>query len=313
MAIPKQYVVPDLTSALAERLHPTVTVWNRLEGRPRAADFDRALKAEVRDALWMLTKQWQMGEFFADDAGSPIFAKVRMRTSQVTKYQAAGSPTESLDSSIPLETKVEQRIVEWVSNGQKMRFDLRAQLGRQWGKLLNAVGLAAYQPKYLVQYPIQLPAHDTTGDYVYAHRRGWQQYAALAGRAIDGGDLYVYLSNPAHHASDGIALANPTDKTALDQLGVEFQKWFNAQYSQPAQEAAWKPEYLEYQFACSAPQAGSPVVLAADEYAQGNIDWYSFDRAEVAGGLGGAPDPATAEQVNVSFVHSHASNVPGHA
>ena len=47
----------------AERLIPTITMWNRLEGRPRRHDFDRALKAEVRDALWMLTKQWQMGEF----------------------------------------------------------------------------------------------------------------------------------------------------------------------------------------------------------------------------------------------------------
>jgi hypothetical protein len=300
MPIPPQYVVSDLSAALTQRLYPTVTVWNRLEGRPRAEDFDRALKDEIRDALWMLTKQWQIGEFFADDAGSPIFAKVRMRTSQVTKYQAAGGPTESLDEAIPMETKVEQRIVEWMWNGQKMRFDLRAQLGRQWAKLLKVVGLGAYQPKYLAQYPIQLPVHDATGDYVYAHRRGWQQYAALAGRCIDGGDLYVYLSDPTHHASDGIALTNPADGGTLDALGTEFEKWVNAQYSQPTQEAAWKPEYLEYQFACSAPQAGNPVVLAADEYAQGHIDWYSFDRAPAAGGLGGAPDPATAEQVDVS-------------
>jgi len=300
MSIPQQYVVPDLNAALVERLYPTVTVWNRLEGRPRAEDFDRALKAEIRDALWMLTKQWQIGEFFADDAASPIFAKVRMRTSQVTKYQAAGGPTESLDTAIPMETKVERRIMKWVWNGQKMRFDLRAQLGRQWAKLLKAVALGAYQPKYLAQYPIQLPAHDRTGDYVYAHRRGWQEYAALAGRSIDGGDLYVYLSDPAHHASDGIALANPADEGKLDALGAEFQKWVNDQYSQPAQEAAWKPEYLEYQFSCSAPQAGNPVVLAADEYAQGHVDWYSFDRASAAGGLGGPPDPATAEQVDIS-------------
>ena len=55
--------------ALRERRFPTVTVWNRLEGRPRTRDFDRALRAEVRDALWMLTRQWQLGEFRGDDAG----------------------------------------------------------------------------------------------------------------------------------------------------------------------------------------------------------------------------------------------------
>ena len=46
---------PDLRSTTsaprcAERQFPTVTVWNRLEGRPRTPEFDRALRAEVRDA-----------------------------------------------------------------------------------------------------------------------------------------------------------------------------------------------------------------------------------------------------------------------
>src|SRR6185503_11184007 len=108
-----KYVVNDLKSALAERLFPTITTWNRLEGRPRRADFDRALKAEVRDALWMLTKQWQIGEFEADDAGSPVLAKVRMRTAPVTKYRPAAAATEPLEAKVPLEVKVEQRTLRW--------------------------------------------------------------------------------------------------------------------------------------------------------------------------------------------------------
>ncbi|MGH3974222.1 MAG: hypothetical protein ACRDS9_12990 [Pseudonocardiaceae bacterium] len=42
---------------LAARGAPTVVVWNRLEGRPRTTGFDRALRAEIRDPLWMLTRQ----------------------------------------------------------------------------------------------------------------------------------------------------------------------------------------------------------------------------------------------------------------
>src|SRR5687767_10110236 len=61
--------ITNINEALTARLFPTVTLWNRLEGRPRTENFARALKAEVRDALWMLTKQWHMGEFFGDDAG----------------------------------------------------------------------------------------------------------------------------------------------------------------------------------------------------------------------------------------------------
>lgn len=302
MPIASKYVVPDLTTVLTQRLLPTITAWNRLEARPRADNFDRALKAEVRDAMWMLCKQWQIGEFEADDAGSPIFAKVRMRTSPVTKYQAEGGATESFPTTLPLETKVEQRIIEWQWNGQKMRFDLRAQLGRQWRNLLADAGLSSYVPQYLTRYPIALPAQDDTTDYVYAHRQAWQQYAALAGRVVDGGDLLAYLAADAsHHASDGITLAEAADQATLDARGVELQQWFAAQYQQPAQELAWQPPYLEYQFACSAPQNGQEVVLAADEYASGHVDWYSFDRETPAAGLGAAPNPSPAtEQVTVS-------------
>jgi hypothetical protein len=288
--VDERYVVTDLKAALEQRAFPTITVWNRLEGRPRRDDFDRALKAEVRDPLWMLSKQWQIGEFQADDAGSPIFAKVRVRTAPLTRYQPGGGASEPFPAEVPLEAKVERRGVRWEWNGQKMHLDLRSQLGRLWVDLLRDDGLLVpYRERYLAKYPFTLPLDDETGDYVYAHRAAWQHYAALAGRCIDGGDLHLYLAaDPGHRASDGIALALPADGDKLDALGVELQRWFGALYYQPEQEDAWKPPYLEYQFACSAPSQGGEQVVEADEYAQGRLDWYSFDRA--AGGIGAAGD-----------------------
>src|SRR6188768_4459867 len=102
-------IIENMTGAVTGRLHPAITRWNRLEGRPRTHNFDRALKAEVRDALWMLTKQWQMGEFEGDDAGSPVLAKLRMATTQLTKYRADGHPAQAFPNDMPLETKVEQK------------------------------------------------------------------------------------------------------------------------------------------------------------------------------------------------------------
>ena len=101
-----RYVVANVAEALRARLFPTVTVWNRLEGRPRTENFARALKAEVRDALWMLTKQWQMGEFRGDDAGTPVFAKVHLATTQLTKYRAKEHAVEGFENDVPLEAKV---------------------------------------------------------------------------------------------------------------------------------------------------------------------------------------------------------------
>ena len=79
----------------------------------------------------------------------------------------------------------------------------------------------------------------------------------------------------------------------LDALGAELVAWFARQYLQPVSEAAWKPAYLEYQFACAAQQAGQQVVVAAEEYAQGHLDWYSFDREPPAPSAPPLPDADT--------------------
>jgi hypothetical protein len=99
----EKLITANIASVVAAQTLPGITIWNRLEGRPRAEKFDRALRAEVRDALWMLTRQWQMGEFRGDDAGSPIFAKVRVETTRLRKYQSANGSVEEFNDVIPLE------------------------------------------------------------------------------------------------------------------------------------------------------------------------------------------------------------------
>ena len=59
---------------------PILHGWNRLEGRPRITDFERSLRAEVRDPLWFLTRQWQFGEFQGEDAASPIDVALGVRS-----------------------------------------------------------------------------------------------------------------------------------------------------------------------------------------------------------------------------------------
>jgi hypothetical protein len=295
MAVPSKYVVENLSAALAERAFPTITAWNRLEGRPRRDDFSRALKAEVRDALWMLARQWQIGELHGEDAGSPVSAKMQLRSAPVTKYQAEGGATQAYDGKLPLEAQVEQRPIAWVIDGHKVHLDLRAQVGRQWARLLRGAGLGALEPAYRARYPFAPPAANDPA--VVAHRRSWQQAAALAGRAIDGGDLLAELAKGTL-ASEGIAVVGPGKQTLDTELGPALTRWFARQYLAPAADQAWKPPYLEYQFACSAPQAGREVALVADEYAHGHLDWYAFDRSADRGGLGGAVDSA-AESIAV--------------
>ena len=123
--MPVLSTVVDLAKALTARANPAITRWNRLEGRPRTHHFDRALRAEVRDALWMLTKQWQLGEFRGDDAGSPMLARLCASTTTFDRYQPDDGPVEPMTLDMPLETKVERRPIRWRARTQKLSLDLR--------------------------------------------------------------------------------------------------------------------------------------------------------------------------------------------
>jgi hypothetical protein len=47
--------VPDAT--------PSITSWTRLEPRCRDAEMRSTVSARVFDPLWLMTRQWQVGEF----------------------------------------------------------------------------------------------------------------------------------------------------------------------------------------------------------------------------------------------------------
>ena len=65
MAKPVLSLDQVLSTSAVFRL-PRVIAFNRLEARPRTLDFTRSLRAEIRDPLWLLTRQWQFVGFEAD-------------------------------------------------------------------------------------------------------------------------------------------------------------------------------------------------------------------------------------------------------
>src|SRR5712692_4429584 len=87
---------------------PSITAYNRLEPRARTENFARSLRAEIRDPLWMLTRQWQMGEFEAEDAGSAIDARLLTTQAHVDRIALRGANGRQYDMEVPLETIVEQ-------------------------------------------------------------------------------------------------------------------------------------------------------------------------------------------------------------
>jgi hypothetical protein len=272
------YLIENLEPLLAKLAFPTVMMWNRIEGRPRATkDFTRAIKAEVRDPLWMVSRQWQLGEYEADDAGSPVLAKLRIDTTRLTKYQADGHGVQPMPDDIPLEAQVEQKALPYSIMLGKLSLDLRVMAGRRWKRLLNEAGLTGQLWSFsLENFPIDLPDPSSADDaHICAHAETWQVYATVAGRVVDGLSLYQYLKSGKKliDLPGGNVLPGEPDETVK-----AFLEWLDGLILQPTdpEDNAWLPSQLEYQFNCSAPQPGGEQVLAAKEYYHGHLDWYNF-------------------------------------
>jgi hypothetical protein len=295
-----RFIASDISQVINKRILPSVTTWNRLEGRPRTANFDRALKAEVRDALWMLTRQWQVGEFKGDDAGSPIFAKLQLHTTQLTQYQADSHAAEQFDNHTPLEAAVERRPVPLQLGKQEIALDVRLLLGRYWLKLVKSVG--NFDQPYIARFGFTRPDPAAADDaYRAAHPEVWASFAAVAGRRMDGGKLYQHLKSGGH-SYDGISTADipAGNYAAIDPLETKFVAWFEQLYFQPAKadEDAWLPDRLEYQFNVSAPTNDGEKVFAAEEYYHGRLDWYNFSIDPASAGLGAPVDPEAPNPVD---------------
>ncbi|MEL6667377.1 MAG: hypothetical protein AAFP08_00310 [Bacteroidota bacterium] len=282
---------------------PTIVTYNRLEGRPRTHNFERSLKAEIRDPLWMISKQWQVGEFQGDDAASPVVARLQMRTSRLDAYQAgSGSHISPLPEERPLEMVVERQQISMRRAGKAVHLDLRLAAGRYWKKLLNAEGgavaglIGAYKEKYSFTDPDPTEESDHIRS---AHPRTWQRFRAVAGRSIDG---YAIIEDvlAGGTAFDRLANTPPAGvQTQLTDLFEKLRTWWNKWLQQQDEpNESWQANRLEHQFAVSAPNPDNDQIrtaYVADEYYQGHLDWYNLDAADEPNGSNMEPENAQPE------------------
>ena len=54
----------------------SIITWDRLEPLDQTSDLRVALGAPIADPLWLLHRQWQLGELDGNDAGTPIAVTV---------------------------------------------------------------------------------------------------------------------------------------------------------------------------------------------------------------------------------------------
>jgi hypothetical protein len=256
---------------------PAIVTWNRLEPRPRTENFQRSLRAEVRDPLWMLCRQWQVGEFAGHDGGTAVKTQLEMETVRLNRYAARGRPAVPYDESVGLETIVERESVP-------LDLATRALAGRHFVKLLARQTPSDLRPEYLGEYGFIEPTERLDVARLRSDQPAAQLLHAVAGRVIDGGRLLVAIASGHHDSFVAASAMSPSEQVAARAAAGELVAWFRRVFNAPdaPEEDAWAPSYLEYQMAVAADATttGHQTVLDAEEYHHGHLDWYSFDIRE---------------------------------
>lgn len=254
-------------TTLAEYVQPVVSNRNRLQGSPRAEDFDRSLRAEVRDPLWMLCRQWQFGEFQGEDAGTAFQAKIMAEHRTPQTIVLGNGKKFPYSAEKPLEMLVERENVD-------ATLFQRAEISRYALQMIRQQVLDNYIPLLLRLYPIDTTPDPEDRDAVF-------MAMSVKGRLPDG---YKMLTDMQKGQFIARLLAAPEfnaglHKTPMEQLQAEVLRWYADFYQQPAaDEAAWVPNHLEYSFSLELPaENGQKTLLNADQYASGHLDWYAFD------------------------------------
>ena len=163
---------------------PAITAYNRLEPRPRTDDFSRSLKAEVRDPLWFITRQWQLGELDSEDAGSPIDARLMTRRLPIDRFASGDNIPHAYDETIPLETIVEREPIAW-------SLSVKVEVGQRFLRLHSAPLRAAYADAYRARYPIDGGQEDELA----RQPDSLALYGAILRRAIDGEKLVAAIKS----------------------------------------------------------------------------------------------------------------------
>ena len=285
---------------------PSITGVTRLETQPTTVGLKTGLQAPLADPLWMLARQWQFNEFQGEDAGTPLKIQFAVQGQPVDFFRSghdAKQPWQPLDAgAAPLEARVEAEAA-WKTHPR-----LRGEAG------LHALRMApsdAVRTALLGAYPLKLDA-PTDAD---ADHAGLLWAMVLNERTLDAqalaDDLKPLLNGAGKLLNLPAALAiGAGERPATTTMLEGWFAWFAELVYEGSPENAgsnpsWQRERMEYAFSLKS----GKVVLKADEYTDGHVDWDDF-RAEALAEQG-APPGAAAQRFAVKQRHPSPVRYPG--
>ncbi len=295
----------------------SITSWTRLEPHCTGADMGTSSSARLFDPLWLMTRQWQMGEFQAEDTGTPVQARVRATNATLTRCFTGELPrpkspnpttvsASSYDPKLtPLEVIVERRQMRPADADDARMLAFAVEAGLHFLRILESQPLSrSYRNEFIRKLALQelsdatsATADDATVNYLQS----------MVGRAPDGRTLAAILrtSGAAQLAQDPALHIAQGDRAEVKTAAETWLTWYDALYSEPrnATDDAWNPSRLEYAMAVSTRLSAAPqddITFCANEIDGSLLDWSSFDVHALARlGADGAPSAASLVEATV--------------
>jgi hypothetical protein len=277
--------LPSLQSIAASLVAlPSITTWTRLEPLPREGSMQRSLQAQIRDGLWMIARQWQLGEFLGDDAGSPVDATLGVELRSITTYRPGGGNSIPIDPKLPIEVQVEREPVALRMRGS-------VQLGLYFENLVRRGGIAN-AATVIAAFRKAFPIAAAPPDAGLAPTDALRFRSIAAGRVTDGEALY----RSAKAAAAGQVAKPPIPAEAANPgmaaLLSNLVAYRNGMFSEPSNDSAWESPELAYDFSIGSPITGQNLQLRAPEFPGGHLDWYSFSLENAPADQVSATNPA---------------------
>jgi hypothetical protein len=248
--------------------------WTRLEPQSISGDPTPGLEARVHDPLWLLARQWQLGEFAGEDTGSPLLVTVKSETSSVTAWQpgdpAAQRAPRPLPASVPLDPSVERE----PTPGDALGVRQRAEAGAYLVELLADAGLDA-RAALVAACPLPLGPAPANPNIPSEHGLLPASLLVLGSAVPDGPTAAAQLEAAGAGVPAWLAGAPPAAVAAARR----WLAWYRngvAPVIDPADDC-WIPERLEYRFSLRVGGGDQQLVLRAPAFDGGVVDWYAFD------------------------------------
>ncbi len=272
--------------------------WTRLEPQSVSGDPTPGLEARVHDPLWLLARQWQLGEFPGRRRRHPpSWSTSRRAPSPSPRGSPAIStprtPPPTVPQGIPLDPLVEQ---EPTPEGAHRPPPAR-EAGAYLVELLADAGFDGRDA--LVQAcPLQLddvpagpavPPEQNTVPGIFS---------ILAAAAPDGARAAAQLESGV--GDDWLNGASPAAIEAANQ----WLAWFRSNVlPAPGGNDSWIPDRLEYRFSIRAGSGDTQAVFTAPIHEGGEIDWFTFDHVPQGRlNLLEEPDPVPPEVTSLSML-----------